>query len=181
MTSPIGANTPAAAQGTSEVDPTRLETMGPQELLSFGSAIAHQLDDDVRTSINSMMETSDAGRRISALRQEVHDLSVQHSESGKKRTEKLTISGDAFWALDPEVRELLGAKEGDTQIAVSQDMLDQADTKLELQQNDINSGQETRMMAVQEAMRQRSQLVQLLSNILREQGETNLAVVRNIQ
>jgi hypothetical protein len=179
MPSPIIANAAASAQGASGADPVRLDAMGPRELLAFTSSVAQQLDGEVQTSINGMRETSDAASRISSLRAEVGDLSQTISSDGTKRDTMVELSDEQIAALDPEVRDLLHLTDEKRSVSIA--MLDKADTQLELRQNEINSNQQLRMLAIQESMRQRSELVQLVSNILREHAETDKAIVRNIQ
>jgi hypothetical protein len=126
------------------------------------------------------MQASNAeSERLSHLRQGVGQISEKLQAQGAKQTTKVDISTLGL-DIDPDVMALL-PKEDDGTVKVSLATLDRIDADLQLQQNQLSTGQQTQLMAVQEAMRQRSEIVQLLSNILREHSQTDLAIVRNMQ
>ncbi len=161
------------------IEPARLEAMGPTEILSYASAASQQIDEQVRRSINGMQASREGAAHLSHLRQGIGAIAEKLQADGKGQNDKVDITKLGL-DIAPEVMALLPTNE-DGEVKVSLSTLDRIDTDLQLQQNQLSSDQQTQLMAVQEAMRQRSELIQLLSNILREHSQTDLAIVRNMQ
>jgi hypothetical protein len=175
------ANAAATRPSATQFEPPHLESLSSTALLEHGTAIAEHYDEQIRGSIDGMNEIVAASDHVGELRKKVADLLTYLSHQNKGADDKVTLEGDQLdeFELPPEVLEKLTKEDGTVEF--SQHTLERLDTELQQEQNQINSSQELRLISIQEAMRQRGQVVQLLSTILRSRGQTDMAIVRNMQ
>ena len=176
------ASIAATRSSTTQLEPARLESLSPTALLEHGAAVAERYDEQVRVSINGMNDILAASDHVTALRQDVNALLEHLAKEGKDGSDEVTLEGDqlAAFELEPELVERL-TNPDNGKVEISTNTLERIDTELQQQQNQINSSQQLRLLSVQEAMRQRGELIQLLSTILRNHSQTDVAIVRNMQ
>lgn len=163
-----------------------LAHMSSEGLLEFGSEMTARFDEQILSSMHEMRAGLDETDVLSSNRQALQTIAAELTEAaGDDSNRAVALTREQFERL----RELgvlaeLGLDPNlvyeENPPSISANRIDRVDSQLELRQNQLNSAQEQRLLMLQETMRQRSQLGQLLSNILRELGETAGHIVRNI-
>ncbi len=189
---PSGATAGAVGVGT-------LTSVSSEELLQYGADMTAYYDGQITDSMNEMRDALAEGNSLSERRQALQQIAAElTSAAGGDDNKRVAITEEQFERLrglglldalgidpnyvfpTPEQLEGPAAAYAAAPPQITLAVIDKADAQLALRQDQINSAQDQRMLVLQETMRQRSQVVQLLSNILRERGETMGQVVRNI-
>ncbi len=201
--------TPIPSYGTPGITPdvAPIESLDSEALLTFGADMTARFDAQILASMNEMQAGLATTDELALARAYLQQLATELSAEDSDEHEMHELSSDQLERLeelglldelgiDPATPDaplsvlqqagasILGpaSRQGaeTPSVSISTAMIDRAEAQLELRQTQVNSAQEQRLLVLQETMRQRSQLTQLLSNILRERGETMSHVVRNI-
>jgi len=179
---PGGANAFVTSPvGVEAADITELAGLSPEGMLAYVGNASAIIDGQITASMDSMYADLAAAGTISKDLESLSALSAHLlglSSDANHKSEVTREQLEAMGVLD--FAEAFGADPDAESWNVSPAMVDKVSAQLEQRQSRINSQQERKMLLLQESMRQRSQITQLVSNILRERGETMSQLVRNV-
>lgn len=174
----------AYAPSTASADalsPADLSGLSPAGLLNYASRSTSILDDQISATTEKMYDDLAQSQAISEDLERLggiatHLLGITTDQNKKSTIERADLERLGALAYADEFGLDPAADSWDLSPAI----VDKVSSQYEQRQSRINSHQERKMLALQEAMRQRSQVTQIVSNILRERGETMSQLVRNL-